>query len=180
MRLVRDALPPLFGIAPQATRGGGTLRITARADYAVRAAVELATTFGAETHITCDTLARAQGIPPKFLETILAELRHSGIVHSQRGVEGGYWLTRPPEEITIADVIRAVEGPLASVRGRRPEDLGYAGAAASLQTLWVAVRTAVRGVVEHVTLADIAAGRLPAEIQDLAAEPDAWRTREGA
>lgn len=173
-------MAPVFGIAPQAIRAGGTLRVTARADYAVRAALELAGGFGSGRAIRGEAIASAQGISPKYLETILAELRHCGIVNSQRGVDGGYWLARPPEEITIADVIRAVEGPLASVRGRRPEDLDYEGSAAALQTFWVAVRTAVRDVVEHVTLAEVAAGDLPPAIRELAADPEAWRTREGA
>ncbi|MCW2991451.1 MAG: Rrf2 family transcriptional regulator, partial [Solirubrobacterales bacterium] len=161
------------GVVPVATRGGGTLRVTARADYALRAAVELAVAHEEGRAITGNALAQAQGISPKFLETILAELRFGGIVRSQRGVEGGYWLARPPAEISIADVIRGVEGPLASVRGKRPEDLDYRGSAKALQGVWIAVRHAVRDVVEHVTLADLAAGELPAGIAELAADPDA-------
>ncbi|MFL5846366.1 MAG: RrF2 family transcriptional regulator [Solirubrobacteraceae bacterium] len=177
---MHERVAPVFGIAPQAIRAGGTLRVTARADYAVRAALELAGGFGSGRAMRGEAIAKAQGISPKFLETILAELRHCGIVNSQRGVDGGYWLARPPEEISIADVIRAVEGPLARVHSSPPEDLVYEGAAAALPTVWVAVRRAVRDVVEHATLADVAAGNLPPEIRELAADPEAWRTREGA
>jgi Rrf2 family protein len=151
------------------------MRISAKADYAVRAAVELAAAGDAPTK--GDTLARAQDIPLKFLNNILGELRHAGIVRSQRGVDGGYWLARPAEEVTVADVIRAVEGPLAGVRGERPEDVAYAGAAAPLQQVWIAVRANLRAVVEHVTLADLAAGALPADIERLAQDPEAWVTR---
>ena len=151
------------------------MRISARADYAVRAAVELAAAGDGPTK--GDALARAQDIPLKFLENILGDLRHAGIVRSQRGADGGYWLARPAAEITVADVIRAVEGPLASVRGGRPEDVEYAGAAAPLAQVWIAVRASLRAVVERVTLADVAAGRLPPRIVELAEDPEAWVTR---
>jgi Rrf2 family protein len=151
------------------------MRISARADYAVRAAVELAAAGNGPTK--GDVLARAQGIPVKFLENILGDLRHAGIVRSQRGTEGGYWLARPAAEITVADVIRAVEGPLASVRGGRPEDVEYAGAAEPLAQVWIAVRASLRAVVERVTLADIAGGRLPDRVMELAEDPEAWVTR---
>jgi Rrf2 family protein len=151
------------------------MRISARADYAVRAAVELAT--APEGPTKGEAIAQAQGIPLKFLENILGDLRHAGIVRSQRGAEGGYWLARPADQITVADVIRAVEGPLASVRGGRPEDVEYAGAAEPLARVWIAVRASLRSVVERVTLADIAAGRLPARIDKLAEDPEAWVTR---
>lgn len=151
------------------------MRISAKADYAVRAAVELAGAGDGPTK--GDTIARAQAIPLKFLENILADLRHAGLVRSQRGADGGYWLARPPGEITIADVIRAVEGPLASVRGQRPEDIAYDGAAAPLAQVWIAVRANLRNVVELVTLADVAAGQLPAGVEKLAADPEAWLTR---
>ena len=152
------------------------MRISARADYAVRAAVELAA--AAEGRPTKgDAIAQAQGIPLKFLENILGDLRHAGIVRSQRGADGGYWLARPADQITVADVIRAVEGPLASVRGGPPEDVAYAGAAESLASVWIAVRASLRSVVERVTLADVAAGRLPARVVKLADDPEAWVTR---
>ncbi|MEA2392175.1 MAG: hypothetical protein QOJ82_66 [Solirubrobacteraceae bacterium] len=151
------------------------MRISARADYAVRAAVELAAADEGPTK--GEALARAQDIPLKFLENILGDLRHAGIVRSQRGADGGYWLARPASEVTVADVIRAVEGPLASVRGGRPEDVAYDGAAESLAQVWIAVRASLRSVVEAVTLADVASGRLPARVARLAEDPEAWVTR---
>jgi Rrf2 family protein len=152
----------------------GPVRITAKADYAVRAALELAGSDGA---VKGDALARAQGIPLKFLENILIDLRHSGLVRSQRGPEGGYWLAKPPAEISVADVIRAVEGPLASVRGESPEELDYIGAAEQLQQVWVALRGNIRGVLETVTLDDIVRGRLPKKVLRLTEEPGAWARR---
>jgi Rrf2 family protein len=151
------------------------MRISARADYAVRAAVELAAAGDGPTK--GEMIAQAQAIPLKFLENILADLRHAGIVRSQRGAEGGYWLARPAADVTVADVIRAVDGPLASVRGGRPEDVAYEGAAVPLAQVWIAVRASLRNVVERVTLADIAAGRLPARVAKLAEDPEAWVTR---
>jgi Rrf2 family protein len=151
------------------------VRISAKADYAVRATIELA---GVEDGPTKgEAIARAQGIPLKFLENILADLRHAGIVRSQRGAEGGYWLARPAAEVTVADVIRAVEGPLASVRGERPEAIGYEGSAEPLKQVWIAVRASLRAVVEEVTLADLAARRLPPRVEKLANDPEAWLTR---
>jgi Rrf2 family protein len=151
------------------------VRISAKADYAVRAAAELAA--AGEHTVKGEVLAQAQGIPLRFLENILAELRHAGLVRSQRGSEGGYTLARTAEEITVADVIRAVEGPLASVRGERPERVEYAGAAEPLQRVWIAVRKNLRDVVEHVTLADVAGDRLPQAVSRLADDADAWETR---
>jgi Rrf2 family protein len=151
------------------------MRISARADYAVRAAAELAA--AGEGPTKGDAIAQAQGIPLKFLENILGDLRHAGIVRSQRGADGGYWLARPADQITVADVIRAVEGPLASVRGGPPEDVAYVGAAESLASVWIAVRASLRSVVERVTLADVAAGTLPARVAKLADDPEAWVTR---
>jgi Rrf2 family protein len=151
------------------------MRISARADYAVRAAVELAA--AGEGPMKGEAIAQAQGIPLKFLENILGDLRHAGIVRSQRGADGGYWLARPADRISVADVIRAVEGPLASVRGGPPEEVAYGGAAESLARVWIAVRASLRSVVERVTLADVAAGRLPARISKLAEDPEAWVTR---
>jgi len=147
------------------------VRISARADYALRAAAELAAAGGGP--VKGDALATAQSIPAKFLENILADLRHARLVRSQRGSDGGYWLAQPAEDITLADVIRAVEGPLAAVRGEAPEDVEYPGPAKDLQDIWIAVRAAVRGVVEHVTLADLASGNLPEEIRALGRDPDA-------
>ncbi len=130
------------------------MRVSAKADYAVRAAIELAVAAG-EGPVKGERIATAQAIPPKFLENILLDLRHAGLVSSQRGTEGGYWLARAPEEITVADVIRAVEGPIASVRGMRPDELAYTGSAEPLRDVWLELRTALRGVLEHVTLADL-------------------------
>ena len=150
------------------------VRISAKADYAVRASLELAAAGGP---VKGDALAAAQGIPLKFLENILIELRHAGLVRSQRGPEGGYWLAKPAEEIAVADVIRAVEGPLASVRGESPEDLEYNGAAESLQQVWVALRSNLRAVLETVTLADIVGDKLPKDVQRLTKVPEAWVRR---
>jgi Rrf2 family protein len=152
------------------------LRISAKADYAVRAAVELAATPG-ERPVKAELIAKAQEIPLNFLENILGELRHAGIVRSHRGAEGGFRLARPPDRITIADIIRAVEGPLASVRGGPPEETSYPGASEALPRVWIAVRANLRKVVEHVTVADVAGGKLPAPIERLAKDPEAWLTR---
>jgi len=152
------------------------MRISAKADYAVRAVAELAAADG-EKPIKAERVASAQGIPLNFLENILGELRHAGIVRSQRGAEGGFRLAKPAEEVTVADVIRAVEGPLASVRGGPPEDAEYGGAAATLPTVWIAVRANLRRVVERVTIADLAAGDLPEDVLAVANDPGAWLTR---
>jgi Rrf2 family protein len=152
------------------------MRISAKADYAVRAVVELAADDG-EKPLKAERIANAQDIPLNFLENILGELRHAGLVRSHRGAEGGFRLARPPEEITVADVIRAVEGPLASVRGAPPEEAAYNGAANSLPRVWIAVRVNLRRVMEAVTIADIAAGKLPATVDQLTEDPGAWITR---
>ncbi len=151
------------------------MRLSARVDYALRAVVELASsTQGAGRPVTAEQLAQAQGIPPKFLESILLQLRRGGIVNAQRGPEGGYWLARPAGEISLADVIRVIDGPLANVRGQRPEALGYQGAAQSLQEVWIALRASEREILEMVSLGDVAAGKLPERVRDLAADPTAW------
>jgi Rrf2 family protein len=142
----------------------------------VRAAVELAAAQG-DKPIKAERIATAQDIPLNFLENILGELRHAGIVRSQRGADGGFRLAKPSGEITVADVIRAVEGPLASVRGGPPEEATYAGASEGLPRVWIAVRASLRKVVEHVTVADVASGKLPAAIDRLAEDPEAWVTR---
>lgn len=152
------------------------MRISAKAEYAVRAAVELASVDD-EKPVKAERLATAQEIPLNFLENILGELRHAGIVRSHRGAEGGFRLARPPAEITIADVIRAVDGPLASVRGGPPEDATYSGSTVALGRVWIAVRANLRSVLERVTVADVAAGRLPAAVEKLAEDPEAWVTR---
>ena len=152
------------------------MRISAKVDYAVRAAIELA---GADrgTPVKGDRIAAAQDIPMKFLENILSELRRAGLVGSRRGTDGGYWLARPAAKVTIADIIRAVEGPLANVQGVRPEELEFIGSAVPLQRMWVCVRAGLRGVLEHVTVADLVAGKLPAKVDRLADDPDAWAPR---
>jgi Rrf2 family protein len=152
------------------------MRISAKADYAVRAAVELAASAG-ERPVKAERIATAQEIPLNFLENILGELRHAGIVRSYRGAEGGFRLARPASEIAIADVIRAVEGPLASVRGAPPEESTYLGASEALPRVWIAVRANLRRVVEHVSVADVASGNLPKGIERLAEDPEAWVTR---
>lgn len=148
------------------------MRVSAKVDYAVRAAAELAA--AGPGPVKGEALAQAQGIPLKFLENILGELRHAGLVRSQRGAEGGYWLAKPAADITIADVIRAVEGPLASVRGEPPESVRYDGAAQALGKLWVAVRANLRAVLEEVTVADVAAGDLPGIVDEITSDPAAW------
>jgi Rrf2 family protein len=151
------------------------MRTTAKADYAVRAAVELAASDGSP--VPADRIAEAQNIPANFLENILLDLRRAGIVESRRGASGGYLLAKPAKQIVVADVVRAVDGPLASVRGLSPDQLDYEGSAESLRDVWVALRSAVRSVLEHVTLADIASGKLPANVTRLTREPDAWVRR---
>jgi Rrf2 family protein len=151
------------------------VHISAKADYAVRAAIHLASVSEGPTK--SEEIASVQDIPAKFLEAILANMRAAGLVRSQRGAAGGYWLTRPADSITVADVIRAVDGPMAEVRGRPPEEVTYEGSAALLQHVWIAVRTSLRQVLEHVTLADLATGHLPERVAQRAAESDSWHTR---
>ncbi|MFY1672141.1 RrF2 family transcriptional regulator [Plantactinospora sp. WMMB334] len=175
------------------------MRLSARVDYALRAVAEIAAraeqgggpqpgpSAGGRTHptgagpagrrptpLTAEQIARAQHIPPKFLESILLQLRRSGIVHAQRGPEGGYWLARPAAEISLAEVIRVIDGPLANIRGQRPEEIGYSGAARALQEVWIALRASEREILELVTFADVANGKLPDRVQDLVANPAAW------
>ncbi|TML23526.1 MAG: Rrf2 family transcriptional regulator [Actinobacteria bacterium] len=149
------------------------MRVSAKVDYALRAVIELAT--AGDGPVKGERIAQAQEIPLKFLENILGDLRQAGIVRSQRGVEGGYWLARPPEEISVADVVRTVEGPIANVRGIGPESVSYVGSAERLQDVWIAVRANLRAVLERVTIADVARGDLPESVADLARDPDAWQ-----
>jgi Rrf2 family protein len=151
------------------------VRISAKVDYAVRAAVELAA--AGEEPVKGERIAEAQEIPLHFLENILGELVRHRIVASRRGAEGGYRLARPADEITIAEIIRAVEGPLASVRGEGPEALSYRGEAEPLQRVWIAVRANLRAVLESVTLADVASGKLPAGVLELSEPAEAWSPR---
>ncbi|QIS08174.1 RrF2 family transcriptional regulator [Nocardia arthritidis] len=172
------------------------MHITAKVDYAVRTLLEIARTprlraasvpvvdslhscpSPATTLTTkADAISSAQQIPPKVLETVLSELRRAGLVVSRRGPDGGYWLAKPPKEISVADVIRAIEGPLASVRGQRPEDVSYPGIAEPLQKVWIALRVNIRAVLENVSIEDIAEGRLPAFVESLTEDPGAWARR---
>jgi Rrf2 family protein len=152
------------------------MHVTAKADYAVRAVVELAA-GSQDAPRKVDEVAQAQGIPVSFLENILTQLRSAGIVRSQRGPEGGYWLAQPAAQLNLAQVIRAVEGPLVGVRGQRPEEIEYQGSAESLQQVWIALRANLRKVLEHVTVADVAAGKLPKEVLALTKQEEAWETR---
>ena len=149
------------------------VHITAKADYAVRAVLALATKDDGRP-VKSQELAQAEGISVKFLESILMELRRAGIVASQRGAEGGYRLARPADRVSVAEIMRAVGGPLAEVHGLRPEAARYDGASRHLQEVWIAVRANVRAVLEAVTLADLASGELPHSVRELTADPDAW------
>jgi Rrf2 family protein len=152
------------------------MHVTAKADYAVRAVVELVGS-SQDAPRKVDEVAQAQGIPVSFLENILTQLRSAGIVRSQRGPEGGYWLSLPADEVSLAQVIRAVEGPLVGIRGQRPEEIEYVGSAEALQQVWIALRANLRKVLEHVTLADVASGKLPKDVIAYSREEDAWQTR---
>jgi Rrf2 family protein len=152
------------------------MHVSARADYAVRALAELAADGGRP--LKREQIASAQHIPITFLGNILQQLRTAGLVKTHRGAEGGYWLALPAGQITLADVIRAVDGPLANVRGEPPENVMYEGVAVPLRAVWIAVRASLRNVLEQVTLADLAGNRLPALIHELAADPHAWQPSE--
>lgn len=149
------------------------MRVSAKADYAVRAAVELAA--AGEGPTKGEKLAEAQEIPLQFLEHILLELKHSGIVRARRGAKGGYWLARPADEVSVADIVRAVEGPIANVQSMAPEAIEYRGSSKHLQEVWIAVRASLRSVLEEVTLADLVSGNLPAIVGELTAAPEAWQ-----
>ena len=154
---------------------GAVLRVSARADYAIRALVELAAAGDASLH--GESIAQAQAIPAKYLENLLGDLRRARFVVSHRGQNGGYRLARPASTITLADVIRAIDGPLAGVRDDAPEDLSYAGAAASLKEVWIALRASMRQVLEATTVADVAQARLPLSVRRLLKDPEAWSRR---
>lgn len=151
------------------------MRVSAKADYAVRAAAELAAS--PDGPVKGERLASSQDIPLQFLEHILLDLKHAGIVRARRGAKGGYWLAKPGDEVSIADVIRAVEGPIANVQSAPPESITYRGNAEHLQTVWIALRANLRAVLESVTLNDLISGKLPKDVQDLADEKDAWQPR---
>lgn len=152
------------------------MKISAKVDYAVRALIEIAGNT-TERPRSAESISAAQDIPRDFLLAVLADLRRAGIVASQRGQAGGWVLLTPADAISVADVIRATDGPLVSVHGRAPEDVTYDGSAEALQQVWIAVRASLRSVVERVTLADVATGRLPARVAKLAEDPEAWVTR---
>jgi Rrf2 family protein len=151
------------------------MRISAKADYAVRAAVELAS--AGDQPVKGERLAEAQGIPLQFLEHILLELKHARLVRARRGARGGYWLARDPDEITLADIFRAVEGPLANVQDEAPEAKSYPGRAEPLRDVWIAVRASLRRVLERVTVADLRDGNIPDEVMELTQDDGAWVTR---
>ena len=151
------------------------MRVSAKGDYAVRAAAELAA--AGEGPVKGEKLAEAQDIPLQFLEHILLELKHHGIVRARRGAKGGYWLARPADEVTIADLVRAVEGPIADVQSTPPEAIEYRGNSEHLREVWVAVRANLRSVLEEVTLADLVSGQMPDVVEQLSNQPDAWAAR---
>jgi len=151
------------------------VHVSAKVDYALRALVMLAAAGGGP--LKAEALATGQDIPLNFLENILGDLRRAGLVATQRGAEGGYRLARPASAITLADVVRPLDGPLAAVRGSRPEEVEYAGSSEHLRQVWVAVRASLRAVMENVTLDDVATGRLPRKVVELTEEDDAWRSR---
>src|SRR3954471_4271981 len=152
------------------------MHVTAKADYAVRAVVELAGSSQTAPR-KVDDIATAQNIPVSFLENILTQLRSAGVVRSQRGPEGGYWLAHPASEVNLAQVIRAVEGPLVGIRGQRPEEIEYSGSAEALQQVWIALRANLRKVLEETTVADVAGGKLPKEVAALTKADAAWDPR---
>src|SRR3954465_3765777 len=151
------------------------MRISAKVDYAVRAA--LALPAAGRDPIKGEAIADAQDIPLKFLENILGELKHTGIVASRRGAQGGYWLPQPAKGGHPADIVRAVEGPLASVRGQGPESLSYKGEAVPLQKVWIALRANLRAVMEDTSLADVVAENLPKGVRELSEPAEAWSAR---
>lgn len=154
------------------------MEISAKTEYAVRAMLQLADAAGRdEGPVSVDALAQAQGLPRKFLESILADLRRAGLVLSTKGAHGGYRLARPAAEIPVGTVMRAVDGPLAEVRGRRPQDTTYEGVARHLPVLWIAVRSSLRQVLDETSLDQLGAGALPDHVRALAEVPDAWHNR---
>jgi Rrf2 family protein len=149
------------------------VRVSAKTDYALRAALELAAAPD-EKPVKGERIATAQAIPLRFLENILMQLRHAGLFESRRGADGGYRLARPAGDVKLADVIRAIDGPLAGVSGARPETLAFTGAAEPMKDVWIAVRASLRSVLEHVTLADVVAGELPEHVREMLGDEDAW------
>ena len=152
----------------------GHMQIPAKAEYAIRALLTLAASGGS---VSAEHLAQEQDLPAKFLGAILSDLRRGGVVTSQRGPEGGFRLAKDPDQIVIADILRVVSGPMAGVRGMRPETLNYEGDSTHLRDVWVAVRGALREVLEHVTLGQVLRGELPDAVTRFTDDPDAWITR---
>ena len=150
------------------------MRVSAKTDYAIRAVLELAAASPDSTPVKGERIATAQAIPLRFLENILMQLRHAGLVDSRRGADGGYRLARAPEDVTLAEVIRAIDGPLAGVSGVRPESLGFEGVAEPMKDVWIAVRASLRSVLEQITLADVISGELPSHVRSLLADDEAW------
>lgn len=182
--MIRDTLDGPYDLIVLIVRGdtadnNGDMHVSAKADYGMRALLELSTAYREDpARLTKgEAISTAQAIPIKFLEGILRQLRQAGILASQRGAEGGYRLDRDPAQVTIADVVRALDGPLAAVRGARPEDVEYPGSAEHLREVWIAVRASMRHVLEHITLQDVATGNLPGDVGELLAEPGAWQRR---
>ena len=160
-------------------RFNGTMHISARVEYAMKALMELTAAYDDDPHrlVKSETIAREQEIPSKFLENILRGLKQAGIVASQRGAEGGFRLSKPPADVSVADVIRALDGPLAAVRGGPPEEVHYSGNSVHLREVWIATRAAIREVLEHVSLEDLASGDLPTPVSGLLESPGAWERR---
>jgi len=173
------ATPAVPTAAPSALPHNVAVEVSARLEYGLRAVLELAQQQRSDpaSRLTAEHIARTQGIPVKFLESILGLLRQRGLIASQRGPAGGYWLVVDPDQLQLADVVRALEGPLAGVRGQPPEDVHYTGAAGHLPEVWVALRGAMRLVLEGLTVGDVLAGRFPEPIADLLAQPGARRRR---
>lgn len=180
--MAQAAATPVRRVARQrgrSPRDNVGMHVSAKADYGMRALLELALAYDQDPKrlVKGEAIATAQDVPLKFLEGILRQLRQAGIVASRRGADGGYRLDRAPAEVSIADVVRALDGPLAAVRGARPEDVDYSGASEHLREVWIAVRASMRHVLERISLADVASGSLPADVTDLLAEPGAWQRR---
>jgi Rrf2 family protein len=149
------------------------MRVTAKSDYALRALIEMASRPG-EGAVSAEELGKRQDIPRGFLQAILADLRRAGIVVSQRGQSGGWQMAASPGDVSVADVIRAVDGPLVSVYGMRPEAVDYNETAAVLQPVWIAARSSLRSVFEHVTIAHLATGKLPRSVSSRTHDKEAW------
>lgn len=163
-RVPRPSAPPRVTI--------GAMRVSARSDYALRAVAELA--VAGDVRLKRDVIAERQQIPVEFLESVLLALKHAGIVQSQRGAGGGFRLARAPEEISLGDVIRAVDGPMSDVRGDRAEDAEYPGPAKRLQDIWIAVRASLREILDGTTVEDLVRGRMPKRVRQLTEDPEAW------